>query len=197
MSKHWTEVAQVDSSVVAIPPFRIDVPVSSERVGFGAQTPRAEVDDEIELGEVLGPTGLSTGKDFGSREIFQVLVVHDHVDWSTGTFKEVSPDMEGFKDGKEFLIMSIVVEFRSTEGVGVEGHRVDFSRVSFNRQDGSESIIGGIGLNNDRSVQDPMGQDVLRFSFLVPFLSPFVPLHFSIFSLNFLLFHLHSLTVHT
>ena len=38
---------------------------------------------------------------------------------------------------------------------------------------------------------------LLRFSFLVPFLSPFVPLHFSIFSLNFLLFHLHSLTVHT
>ena len=38
---------------------------------------------------------------------------------------------------------------------------------------------------------------LLQFSFLVPFLSPFVPLHFSIFSLNFLLFHLHSLTVHT
>ena len=37
----------------------------------------------------------------------------------------------------------------------------------------------------------------VTISFLVPFLSPFVPLHFSIFSLNFLLFHLHSLTVHT
>ena len=37
----------------------------------------------------------------------------------------------------------------------------------------------------------------VTISFLVPFLSPFAPLHFSIFSLNFLLFHLHSLTVHT
>ena len=75
LGKHWTEVARVDGSIVAIPPFRIDVPVSSERVGFGAQTPRAEADNEIELGGVLRPTGLSTGKDFGSREIFQVLVV--------------------------------------------------------------------------------------------------------------------------
>ena len=126
------EVAQVDGSIVAIPPFRIDIPASSERVGFGAQTPRAEADDEIELGEVLGPTGLTTGKDFGSREIFQVLVVRDHVDRSTRTFKEVSPDTEGFKDGKEFLVMSIVVEFQSTEGAGMEGHGVDFSGVGFN-----------------------------------------------------------------
>ena len=132
MCKHWTEVARVDGSIVAIPPFRIDVPASSERVRFGAQAPRAEADDEIKLGEVLRPTGLSMGKDLGSREIFQVLVVRDHVDWSTGTFKEVSPDMEGFKDGKEFLVMSIVVEFRSTEGAGVEGHGVDFSEVGFN-----------------------------------------------------------------
>ena len=104
MGKHWTEVARVDGSIVAIPPFRVDVPASSERVGFGAQTPRAEADNEIELGEVLGPTGLSTGKDFGSREIFQVLVVCDHIDRSTRTFKEVLPDTEGFKDGKEFLV---------------------------------------------------------------------------------------------
>ena len=60
MSKYWTEVARVDSSIVAIPPFRIDLPASSERVGFGAQTPRVEVDNEIELGEVLRPMGLST-----------------------------------------------------------------------------------------------------------------------------------------
>ena len=150
MHKHWTEVAQVDGSIVAIPPLRIDVPASSERVRFGAQAPRVEADDEIELGEVLRPTGLSTDKGLGSREIFQVLVVRDHVDRSTGTFKEVSPDMEGFKDGKEFLVMSIVVELRSTEGVGMEGYRVDFSGVGFNQQDGSESIVRGIGLNNDR-----------------------------------------------
>ena len=130
MSKHWTEVARIDGSIVAISPFRIDIPASSERVGFGAQTPRA--DNEFELGEVLRPTGLSTGKDFGRRKLFQVLVVHDHINWSIGTFKEVLPDTEGFKDGKEFLVMSIVVEFQSTEGAGMEGHGVDFSGVGFN-----------------------------------------------------------------
>ena len=159
MRKYWTEVTWVDGSIVAIPPFGVDVPASSERVGFGAQTPRAEADDEIELGEVLGPTGLTTGEDLSGGEVLQVLVVRNHVDRSTGTFKKVSPDTEGIEDGKEFLLMSIVVEFRSTESAGMESHGVDFSGVSFNRQDGSESIVGGIGLNNDRSVRNPVGQD--------------------------------------
>ena len=68
MGEHWTEVARINGSIVTIPPFRIDIPASSERVGFGAQTPRVEADDKIELGKVLGPMGLLMGKGFGSRE---------------------------------------------------------------------------------------------------------------------------------
>ena len=59
-------------------------------------------------------------------------MICDHINWSAGTFKVVSPDTEGLKDHQEFLVVSIVVEFQSTEGAGVEGHRVDFTRVSFN-----------------------------------------------------------------
>ena len=53
---------------------------------------------KVELGEILRPVGLTAGKDFGCGKVFQVLMIHDHVDWSTGTFKEVSPDMESLKD---------------------------------------------------------------------------------------------------
>ena len=37
--KHQMEVAWINGSIVAISPFRLDVPSSSQRVGFGAQTP--------------------------------------------------------------------------------------------------------------------------------------------------------------
>ena len=60
--------------------------------------PRAEMDDKVELGKVLGPTGLSTCKDFSGGEILQILVICNNVDRSTGAFKKVSPDAEGFKD---------------------------------------------------------------------------------------------------
>ena len=56
-----------------------------------------EADNEIELGKILGPVGLMAGKDFGCGKVFQVLMIHDHVDWSTGTFEVVLLDMEGLK----------------------------------------------------------------------------------------------------
>ena len=34
------------------------------------------------------------GKDFGGGKVFQVLMICDHVDRSTRTFEEVSPDTE-------------------------------------------------------------------------------------------------------
>ena len=97
LCEYQTEVARVDCSIVAISPFRIDIPSSSQRVRFGAHTTRAEADNEVELGKVLGPMSLSSGQDFSSGEIFQVLVIHDNIDWSTRTFEEVLPDMESLK----------------------------------------------------------------------------------------------------
>ena len=38
------------------------------------------------------------GKDFGGGKVFQVLMIRDHLDQSTGTFEEVLPDMESLKD---------------------------------------------------------------------------------------------------
>ena len=52
---------RVDRDVASIPPFRIDIPSSSESVQFGAKVTRAELNDKIELEEVLGLPYLSLG----------------------------------------------------------------------------------------------------------------------------------------
>ena len=93
----------VDSIIVAISPSRVDVPASSQGVRFGAQTPRAEADDKIELGHIFGPTGLTMGKDLGHGEVLKVLVIHDHVDWDTETFKVVPPTWKASKIARSSL----------------------------------------------------------------------------------------------
>ena len=141
MGKHWTEVARINSSIVAISPFRVDVPSSSQRVRFGAQLPRTEMDNKIELGKVFGPMGLSSGKDLGRGEVLKVLMIHDHIDRSTRTFEVVSPDTESIEDRQQFFVVSVIVEFQRTQGAGMEGHRVDFTRIGLDGEDGAKGIV--------------------------------------------------------
>ena len=66
LSEDRLEVVRVDCGVASIPPFRIDVPSSSESIQFCAETTRAEPDDKIELGEVFGLLYLPLGQYLGS-----------------------------------------------------------------------------------------------------------------------------------
>ena len=84
-------------------------------------------------------------------------MIYEHINWSTRTFEVVSPDMESFEDCKQFFVMGVIVEFQSTEGAGMESHRVDFTKISLDGEDGIQSIIGSISLNSNRFVGDPMG----------------------------------------
>ena len=73
------------------------------------------MDNEVELGEILRPAGLTAGKDLGCGKVFQVLMIRDHVNRSTGTFEEVLPDMESLKDCEQFFVMGVIIEFWGTE----------------------------------------------------------------------------------
>ena len=53
LREYWLTVIGIDSCIIAISPFWVDVPTSSQRVRFGTQTARAEADEEVELAEVL------------------------------------------------------------------------------------------------------------------------------------------------
>ena len=97
-SEHGSVVLWVDSGVVAIPLFRVDVPSSSKSVGFGSQFSRTETYDEVEGGKKFRPTCLSTREDFGGGKVLEVPVVGNNVNWCTGTLEIVSPTCEGFND---------------------------------------------------------------------------------------------------
>ena len=74
----------------------------------------------------------------------------------------MSPDTESLKDGEEFLVVGVVVEFRGSKGMGMEGHRVDFTRICLDGEDGTKSIVRGISLDDDRFVPNPMCEDQSR-----------------------------------
>ena len=64
-SEYRAEVLWIDTGIVAIPLFKIDVPLSSKCVGFGSEFSGMEADDEVETGKIFGPSCLSMHEDFG------------------------------------------------------------------------------------------------------------------------------------
>jgi len=159
LSEDGLEVVRVDCGVASIPPFRIDVPSSSESIWFCAETTRAEPDDKIELGEVLRPPRLPLGQYLGSRKILKVLMIHNNVDGIGRTFQIVPPNLESFKDGKQFLVMCVIVQLCCSESVGVKGNWVNFIIFVNNREDCSKSIVRGISFHDELSIRNPMSKD--------------------------------------
>src|SRR5882724_12660734 len=55
--------------------------------------------------------------------------------------------------------MDIVIEFRGRKSLGVECNRVQVAIRSCNGKDSGECIVGGVSLDCNLSVRDPMGKD--------------------------------------
>jgi len=128
LSEDGLEVVRIDCGVASIPPFRIDVPSSSENIRFCAETTRTEPDDKIELGEILGPPRLPLGQYLGSRKILKVLMIRNNVDGIGQTFQIVLPNLESFENGKQFLVMCVVVQLHRSKSARVKGNWVNFKR---------------------------------------------------------------------
>ena len=122
LSEDGLEVVRVDCGVASILPFRIDVLSSSESIQFGVQTTRAKPNDKIELGEVLGPPHLPLDQYLGSRKILKVLMICNNVDRIGQIFQIVLPNLEGFKDSKQFLIMCVVIQLYCSKSAGVKSN---------------------------------------------------------------------------
>ena len=86
-------------------------------------------------------------------------MVRDDVNRGGGAFKVVAPVLECLEDGKEFLIVGIIVQLRSSQGPGVVGDRMNLSVGASDRQDASDGIVRGIRFHNDRGVRNEMGKD--------------------------------------
>ena len=61
LGKDWFEIVRVNCGIASISPLRIDIPLSSESIHFGAKITRIEPDNKVELKEVLRPLYLSLG----------------------------------------------------------------------------------------------------------------------------------------
>jgi len=122
LSKDGLEVVKVDCGIASIPPFRIDIPLSSKSIQFSAETTRVEPDDKIELGEVLEPPCLPPGQYLGSRKILKVLMICNNVNGIGQTFQIVLPNLESFEDGKQFLVMCVVVQLHRSKSARVKGY---------------------------------------------------------------------------
>ena len=66
---------------------------------------------EIKVSEVDEPTCLSTIQHLGLAKIDEILVVGEDLDREGGTMKVVSPRFQGTDDGKEFLVVDVIVSF--------------------------------------------------------------------------------------
>ena len=49
ISKNWMEIVRIYGGIVAAFLLRVDIPSSSQSVGFGSELAGAEMDDEVEL----------------------------------------------------------------------------------------------------------------------------------------------------
>jgi len=70
---------RINCGIASIPSFRIDVPLSSKSIQFGAKTTRMEPDNKIELREVLRLLCLSLGQHLSSRKVLKVFVIHNNI----------------------------------------------------------------------------------------------------------------------
>ena len=134
LSEDRFQVVRVDCGIASIPPFRINVLLFSESIWFDVETNRVESDDKVELGEVLGPPYLPLGQYLGSRKILKVLMIYNNVDGIGWTFQILSPNLENFKDGKQFLVMCIIVQLRCSESARVKGNWMNFIIFVNNRK---------------------------------------------------------------
>ena len=57
-SEYWVVVLWIDTGIVTIPLFKIDVPSSCECVGFSSEFSRTEMDYEVETRKLFVPTCL-------------------------------------------------------------------------------------------------------------------------------------------
>jgi len=71
----------------------------------------------------------------------------------------VPPNLESFKDGKQFLVMCVVVQLCCSESARVKGNWVNFIIFINNGEDCSKSIVQSISFYNELSISNPMSED--------------------------------------
>ena len=68
-------------------------------------------------------------------------MIHNNIDRIDWTFQVVSPNLESFKDSKQFLIIYVIVQLHHSESIGMKSHQMNFIFSVNNGKDCSKSIV--------------------------------------------------------
>ena len=126
LSEDRFEVVRVDCGIASIPSFWINVLLSSKSIWFGTEMTRAKPNDKVELKEVLRLLCLPLGQYLGRRKILKVLMIRNNVDGIGWTFQVVLPNLESFENGKQFLVICVVIQLCCSKSVGVKSNQINF-----------------------------------------------------------------------
>src|ERR1700731_1268754 len=99
------------------------------------------------------------GEQMDRGEVLKVLVVSNNVDQSFRTFEIVPPSGKCLKYSEEFLVVSVIIQFRDAQGVGMKADRVDFAVTGDCGEDRCDSVVRGVCFDYKRSSRDKVGED--------------------------------------
>ena len=68
-------------------------------------------------------------------------MIHNNINGIGQTFQIVLPNLESFKDRKQFLVMCVVIQLYCSESAGVKSNQMNFIIFINNGEDCSESIV--------------------------------------------------------
>ena len=142
-----------------IPLFRIDVPLFSESIQFGAKTTKTEPDDKVKLRKIFRLPCLPPSQHLGSRKILKVFMICNNVDGIGQTFQVVLLNLESFKDSKQFLVIHVIVQLHHSESVEVKGHWMNFIFFVTNGKDCSKSIVQSISFHDELNIKNPISKN--------------------------------------
>jgi len=71
----------------------------------------------------------------------------------------VPPNLESFKDGKQFLVMCVVVQLHCSKSTRVKGNWMNSIIFINNREDCSKSIVQDISFHDELSIRNPISED--------------------------------------
>ena len=134
----------------------------SKSIWFGAKIIRTKPDNKVELRKVLGLPYLLLGQHLGSRKILKVFMIHNNIDGINWTLQVVSPNLESFKDGKQFFVICIVIQLHHSQSMRVKGNQMNFIFFVNNGKDCSESIVWSISFHDELSIRNLMSENGSR-----------------------------------
>ena len=140
----------------------IDVLLSSESIRFGSKMTRIKPDNKVELRKILRPPHLPLGQYLGSRKILKIFMIYNNINGIGWTFQIVLPNLEIFKDGKQFLVMCIVIQLCHSESTRVKSNQMNFIIFINNEEHYSESIVWSISFHDKLYIRNPMSKNRSR-----------------------------------